>query len=462
MTSADDSPTATRGDAPTATAPHTGSPALRLAERVALCGLLLYATFAPHSIAGAWIALSAATCGWLLRTLVTRRTGVRRSPLDLPLWLFYAWSVLSALFSAEPRISLLKLISVSTFLIFYLVQSLVTRGTAVLVAALLIASGGAGALWSAFEVVRGRGLVVEQIAPDSPLRDATLRVEAGDSIWRVNGRRIHSTADIDSEIRNTPAGEPLKLSLFSQGEQVERVGSVVTDETKARPSPSGVSGTRPSHRFRASGWTRHYETFAETLQILAQLALGFTLARLQRRAARRTDKLRAALYAAAFVLLAAGIALTAMRTVLVAFAVGACVIAWRAVARGRARLVVSLFVALALAVGAFAVWRTRATGALRLQDDSARLRFEVARVALSRIPSRPLLGHGMDAVKRHWSEWGFPGDVQIHTHSTPIQLAFDRGLPALLLWLWLLAAFWLTATRAEKRFRTSDDAGTHG
>ena len=441
--------------------------ALSFAEGTALCGLLLYAVFAPHSIAGAWIALSVSISGWLARTLLRRRLHLERTPLDLPLWLFYAWSIISALVSAEPRISLLKLISVSTFLIYYAVGSLVTRRTAVIIATLMIASGAAGALWSAFEVARGRGVVIEEIAADSPLRHSSLGIEAGDSIWRVNERRVNSVAEIDQAFREAPAGAPLKLSLFSQGEQVEREGPFVSDEVQARESPSGLLGTRPAHRFRASGWTRHYETFAETLQILAQLSLGFALAHWQRRhTVRPLPRLRSALFAAAFIVLATGIALTAMRTALVAFAVGACVIAWRttavAVARHRTRLVVLVVVAVAVAVGAFAVWVTRSDGALSLQDDSSRLRFEVARVALARIPAHPLFGHGMDAVKEHWTEWGFPGDVQIHTHSTPLQLAFDRGLPALLLWLWLLAVFFVILTRGEKQFRLSPDAGAHG
>jgi hypothetical protein len=449
-------------NAPTRSTPKT--PALRLAEATAGGGLLLYAVFAPHSIAGAWLALSVSISGWLARTLITRRTQLRRSPLDLPLRLFYAWSILSALFSAEPRISLLKLISVSTFVIFYLVQSLVTRRTATIIAALMIASGVVGALWSAFEVARGRGLIVEEIAPDSPLRsDPALAVAAGDTVWRVNKRRVNSVAEIDQAIRETPTGEPLRLSLFTQGEQAERDGRErVSDELKARASPSGLRGTRRSHRFRASGWTRHYQTFAETLQILAQLALGFALALWQRRRTRPLPRLRFALFAAAFLCLAAGIALTAMRTALVAFACGASVVAWRATSRGRARLVVASVVACALALGAFAVWRTRAEGALRLQDESSRLRLAVARVALARTPLHPVFGHGMDAVKRHWTEWGFPGREQIHTHSTPLQLAFERGLPALLLWLWLLAAFWLTLTRGERAARASADAGAHG
>jgi hypothetical protein len=453
---------ATGADA--APAPIAPSPALRLAEATAFAGLLLYAVFAPHSIAGAWIALSISILGWLARTLVARRANFPRTPLDLPLWLFYAWSVVSAFLSAEPRISLLKLISVSAFLIFYLVRMLArTRRTAVAVAALMIASGAAGALWSAFEVARGRGVVIEEMTPESPLHAPSLGVAAGDSIWRINGRRVNSVAEIDGLLKDAPPGAPLKLSLFSRGEQVEREGLwSAAGAGQARASGSGLRGTRRAHRFRASGWTRHYQTFAETLQILAQLSLGFALALWQRRRARPLPRLRLALYAAAFLILALGIALTAMRTVLVAFAIGATVVAWRAL-RGRARLVVSGVVVCALALGAFAVWRTRAEGALRLQDESSRLRLAVARVAVARIPLHPFFGHGMDAVKEHWTEWGFPGQIKIHTHSTVIQLAFDRGLPALLLWLWLLAIFWRTLARGERRLRAAPgEAAAHG
>src|SRR2546430_16922005 len=99
---------------------------------------------------------------------------------------------------------------------------------------------------------------------------------------------------------------------------------------------------------------------------------------------------------------------------------------------------------------------------LSLNDDSSSLRLQVARVGLSRLLVHPLLGHGMDAVKQHWAEWGFPGNVMIHLHSTPLQLAFDRGLPALLLWLWIMVAFWLVAARAERATRDSGDTNRHG
>lgn len=443
----------------------------RAAQRLGVASFALYALAAPHSIAVSWIGLSFAVLGWLARMLATRRLGLRRTPLDLPLWLFFAWTALSCFLSEEPRVSVPKLINVSTFLMFYLTQALVTRRTAVLLAALMILSGSAGALWGAGELAVGRGVVVRRLSVDSPLRRAT-PLREGDAVWRVNERRVSSVEEIDEAIRRTPAGERLKLSVVSRGEHVEWPGAVVNEEMRAAASPSGITeGGGRTHSFRASGWTRHYETFAEVLQIVAQLALGFALAGWLRERGKEvggtSDKERRArlwvwLAGAAFAALAAGIALTAMRTTLVAFAFGAGVVAWRAAARGRLRALVALAVAVVLGLGAAAVWRTRATGALRLGDASASLRLQVARVAVERIPVHPLFGHGMDAVHEHWAEWGFPGSDMLHAHSTPIQLAFDRGLPALLFWLWLMFVFWRLAARAERLWRDTPDVGAHG
>ena len=443
----------------------------RASETLGLAGFALYALAAPHSIAVSWIGLSFAVLGWLARTLATRRLGLRRTPLDLPLWLFFAWTALSCFLSEEPRVSVPKLINVSTLLMFYLTQALVTRRAAVVLAALMILSGSAGALWGAGELAVGRGVVVKGLSVDSPLRRST-PLREGDAVWRVNGERVSTVEEIDEAVRRTPAGERVKLSVISRGEHVEWPGAVMTEEMRAASSPSGITqGGGRTHSFRASGWTRHYETFAEVLQIVAQLALGFALAVRLRRArdvdegrrdGARRARLRVWLAAAAFAALAAGIALTAMRTSLVAFAVGACVLAWRAAAKGRQRALVAAAVAVVLALGALAVWRTRASGALRLGDASASLRLQVARVAVERVALHPLFGHGMDAVHEHWAEWGFPGKDMLHAHSTPVQLAFDRGIPALLLWLWLMFRFWRMAARAERLYRDGTEAFTHG
>ena len=65
-------------------------------------------------------------------------------------------------------------------------------------------------------------------------------------------------------------------------------------------------------------------------------------------------------------------------------------------------------------------------------------------------------------MKEHWNEWGFPGKDMLHLHSTPLQLAFDRGLPALLLWLWLMFWFWRNIARTERRASDMGDTNTYG
>ena len=68
----------------------------------------------------------------------------------------------------------------------------------------------------------------------------------------------------------------------------------------------------------------------------------------------------------------------------------------------------------------------------------------------------------MDAMKLHWNEWGFPGKDMVHLHSTPLQLAFDRGLPMLALWLWLMIAFWFYLWRSVRQSSELSDTNTFG
>src|SRR5205085_2636572 len=273
-----------------------------------------------------------------------------------------------------------------------------TRRGAVLVACVLVVSAAAGVLWGVGDLTVGRGVVVSALAADSPLRAAT-PLREGDAVWRVNGHRVASVGEIDDEIKRTPAGGRVSLSVISRGEHVEWPGPAVTEEMRGAASPSGITGGGRTHSFRASGFTRHYETFAEQLQIIAQLALGFALAAWRRRARsreveqrkshgegrretrdERRSKWQVILPSVAFVLLAFGLSLTAMRTSTVAFAFGAAVVAYLATPR----------------------------------------------------------------EKQHFA------------------LAVDRGLPALLFWLWLMYVFWKMARRAEKMWRETADAGAHG
>jgi hypothetical protein len=430
------------------------SPFGLLGHRVATAGFVLYAALAPHSIAGAEIALAIVGGGWLIRTIATGRPGFIHTKLDLPIWLFLAWTVLSSFLSEEPQISIAKLQSVCVLFLFYLTQAVVTRNSAVVLVSVMILSGVSGSIYSIYDLLRGRGVVVEAVSSESPLRTV---ISPGDAVWRINGRRIYSIGEIEQAIKAAPAGTSLPVSVITRGEHVERTSLIISNDLKQLDAPSGLKGKHPAHRFRASGWTRHYETFSEILQIVAQLALGLALANFKNHGA----NFRFRLAAAATGLLALGIALTAMRTVLIAFVLGACFLSIRIV-RGRARVLVPAALLLVLVLGAVIVWQTRADQALWLQDDSASLRLSVAKQGISRIPLHPVFGHGMDAMHLHWNEWGFPGKDMLGLHSTPLQLAFDRGLPSLVFWIWIVMTFWLITTRAERASRDSGDTNRHG
>ena len=424
------------------------SPRGKIGQQIALGGLAIYVLFAPHSVAASVIGVSIACIGWIIRTITTGNFGLHRSRFDLIIVLSLLWTILSAVLSEEPRISIAKLTASWCVLIFYVTRAIVTRKSLLVLVSLLILSGCAGALYSAFDLLRGRGVVIESIAADSPFRQ--LEVQTGDTIWRVAGRRVYSVADIDERLRSAPVNMPVSIGIIAHGEQIERPLTVT------QPL-SGLTGSEHNHRFRASGWTRHYETFAELIQMIALVALGLALAHLRNHGP--TKYFRVALFAAA--ILTMGLLFTAMRTVVVAFVIGASVIALRSL-RGAAKVAFTFALFFVLAFAAVVVWQTRDKNALLLGDPSSSLRAQVARVGISRIAIHPIFGHGMDAMQRHWNEWGFPGTDMIHLHSTPLQLAFDRGLPMLALWTWMMIAFWWSIARAAKNAADLSDTHSYG
>jgi len=438
-----------------ASSEQKSAPLAQLSQKVALLGLFLYVALAPHSVAASTIGVVIAVIGWLVRSLSTRTLGLRRSKFDLIILFSFLWTVLSALFSTEPAISIAKLQASWVVLLFYLTRAVVNKTTAQLLVGTLILSGCAGVVYSAYDLARGRGIVVESLVPQSPLRQ--LEINPGDTIWRISGKRIYSIADVDALLKSAPANTPITVSVISQGEHVELPGMILTPEIQRQVSPSGMEGTAHSHRFRASGWTRHYETFSELLQMIAQLALGIALAHLRNHGANKYFRLAAL----ATIIIAIGIVFTAMRTVLIALVVGATLLALRSL-RGIPRLVFTAALFLVIGFGAVVVWQTRGTNALALADPSSSLRAQVARIGISRILIHPVLGHGMDAMHLHWNEWGFPGKHMLHMHSTPLQIAFDRGLPMLALWMWLMFSFWMLLWRSSSKASDLGNTNTFG
>jgi O-Antigen ligase/PDZ domain len=403
------------------------------ANRVLLVGLLLLALSLPHSIAVIWISLSLCVVGWLVRDLALRQWHWARTPLDWPLLGFASLTLLSAFASAEPAISLPKARSLFIFGVLYLcLANLHARAVNVLLGVLLVSSL-AGVLFSFGEKLIGRGMVVTAMQSDSPLANTHLQV--GDVIWMIDRHRVSSLEDVTRLFAQYDGTQRIEIEALHDGDPLP-VFFILTNDLKARANPLGLNVDGRSRRFRVSGFTRHFLTYAEQMQILGLFAFGFVLATFPQR--RFFPKLLlAGLFAGALIL-------TASRAVIASFLV-ALVLTSLLVASRRIALFTLVAAILVGSVAGFVLLSTRTSSAINFADDSSSRRIGYMKAGLRLIPQHPLLGTGMDAHKKHWREWGFPGDYITHTHSTPIQLAMERGLPAFGCYVWLMLALggWL-------------------
>jgi O-antigen ligase len=97
--------------------------------------------------------------------------------------------------------------------------------------------------------------------------------------------------------------------------------------------------------------------------------------------------------------------------------------------------------------GLFILQQKRNVRFLDSTDLSTTWRSTVWREGFGLLTSRPrhlLIGVGMDSIKGHWREWGlFEGGrlPRGHMHSNPLQIALERGIPALILWLIFLGIY---------------------
>ena len=220
-------------------------------------------------------------------------------------------------------------------------------------------------------------------------------------------------------IRRERVGKQLEIEA---GNAVICVKLTVTDELKAISNPLGITANGRSRQFRVSGFSRQFLTYAEQMQMLALLAYGGILTSLAaglRQKSKRRSWMWIQLYALLFVLFGLALVLTASRAVIAA-AIGALLIV--SVSVGRRALIIALMAAFVLGAGVDVIGSARQQTATSFSDDSTARRISYMRAGLRVIPQHPLLGVGMDSHKRHWQEWGFPGDYITHTHSTPIAI----------------------------------------
>jgi O-antigen ligase len=97
--------------------------------------------------------------------------------------------------------------------------------------------------------------------------------------------------------------------------------------------------------------------------------------------------------------------------------------------------------------GLFILNQKRHVGFFDRKDDSIAWRQKVWRDGFHLLISHPrhlVIGVGMDSIKAHWREWGLFDNGRMpwgHMHSDYLQIALERGVPALLVWLGLIGAY---------------------
>ena len=101
---------------------------------------------------------------------------------------------------------------------------------------------------------------------------------------------------------------------------------------------------------------------------------------------------------------------------------------------------------------------------LDLNDPTSRDRVAMLQAGAAIVEDHPLTGVGPNQVERIYPVYRVPGAVQAsnpHLHNVPMQIAAERGLPALGAWLWFVvtAAVGLVGLLRHSRHRTLAAAG---
>jgi O-antigen ligase len=125
---------------------------------------------------------------------------------------------------------------------------------------------------------------------------------------------------------------------------------------------------------------------------------------------------------------------------LVAGALGLVLTARRA-ARIAAVLVAALALAAVVLPGPVA---QRARSMVDVEDPTVRDRVAMWRSGLAMIAEHPLLGVGPGEVRAWYQHYRRPEAIRPstgHLHNSPIQVAAERGLPALGVWVWIWVVF---------------------
>jgi O-antigen ligase len=420
-------------------------------QRLSGIFLLLFAATLPHSIAASQIAAGGVTFFWILQ-LVGARRWRRRTPFDFPILCFLVISVLAAVFSLAPAVSVSKLRGTALVLLVLIVaDSIRTRRQALLLVSVLLGSASLGAMATWWQKAVGDGVAIVSLTPDSPLRQAG--VNPTDIILACNDQRLRQPEQLSQVLRDASGKQALRCQALVAGQDLYEFTLPVQKWKAAVPRQQfGYTATIGRYA-RARGTYSHYTTYSEVLLQLTALAIGLWFV------CPRKWRGPGGLLAVVPIVLAGALAATLTRGSWAGLVAGLLAMLWvRLGWRGR---VLSLLAAVLVLGGANLMLKQwRGSGFYNPADPGDQYRLLMWSDGVRLIGEYPWLGIGMDTVRVHWRELGirayekFP--LHSHFHSTPVQLGVERGLLGLAAWLWLMAVYLAVLIRLLRRYRDDD------
>lgn len=414
--------------------------------------LFIFAAAAPNSIAATQSAWLVGMALWLLRFAFRPRPRLHKTPVDYFVLGFFILTGLSSFLSYEPMVSVGKLRAASLFTIIYLLaENVPSLRVARLLVLTLIAACMVNVIYTGGERLVGRAVKVHGVSEKSPLYQAGIR--DGDTLLEVDGRKLGDPQELVAAI-SKPEKKPAAVLTYRH--ELQPVYKVQRGSLLAGTSPLeqlGIGSWTRGRDWRATGFYGQFVTYAEVLQLIIALALGLFVSLPLKRS-----------WAGALLLLAlAGLGGALLLTVTRASWLG-CVVSTLIILLlgfGRRALIFIGVLAIPLILaGLFVLQQKRNVSFIDQADQSTTWRETVWREGFNLLVSKPrhlAIGVGMDSIKRHWREWGMfdGGRIPIgHMHSNLLQIALERGVPAMLLWLAFLFVYARTLWRSLALVRT--------
>jgi O-antigen ligase len=423
--------------------------------------LILFAVLLPHSIKGAQHSWQIAFLLWLVKLAVERKRPFPQ-PLSAPLLAYITLSGISTVLSPDPNLSWDRMKIVCLVLVgIVFAQNLHWLRQVRTVVFLLILSGLAAAAYTGWQYSYGVGVRVSYILPVVPLYEAA-HLRHDDIITQVNGQKVHAPSHLERVFRDSPPGTLFRLD-YMRGFPFHKRRSFVTREQIIK---SGL-GTHwlqfaRGRPFKAQGTLGHYVNFAEILMQIGCMTWAMLLSTAPRKRGLHL------LFAGTFVALTAALFLTETRAALAGLAAG-CFVSVLVLAGKRSRIWAIAALVVLVVLAAAWIHHTRGAQWLGAHDPGTQFRTMMWEDGLRLIRQHPWFGVGMETIRNHWKEWDIRAFTffhdESHFHSDMMQIAVERGLPALAAWIWFVVTYviflfrLIARARQRSRFATGVAAG---